>query len=155
MVDVQPALMRDVLAIRQWRNEASVRWSSGNRAAIGLGEHLRWFWRARSSARYEILIGVETDGSRVGTVQYREDYSGVWVVSVAVAPSRRGDGYGTALLTQGEAWLCGRHTVKGLIARVRPENAISLHVFGNCGFSRGERDSSGFERLVKYFGEQP
>ena len=49
MVDVQPALMRDVLAIRQWRNEASVRWSSGNRAAIGLGEHLRWFWRARSS----------------------------------------------------------------------------------------------------------
>lgn len=154
MVDVQPALMRDVLALRKWRNESSVRCWSGNRAEIGLGEHLRWFWGARSSAGYEILVGVETDGSRVGTVQYREDDSGVWVVSVTVAPGRRGEGYGTALLTQGEAWLCRRHTVKGLIALVRPENEASLHIFGNCGFSREERDPSGFERLVKYVGEQ-
>ncbi|HCL70826.1 MAG TPA: hypothetical protein DIC65_07290 [Actinobacteria bacterium] len=155
MVDVQPALMRDALTLRQWRNEASVRRWSGNRAAIGLVEHLRWFWRVRSSARYVILIGVETDGSRVGTVQYREGDSAVWVVSVTVAPGRHGQGYGTALLTQGEAWLCGRHTVKGLIALIRPENAASLHVFGNCGFSREDRDSSGFERLVKGVGEQP
>ena len=153
-MEVQPAVMRDALILRRWRNDASVRRWSGNTDAIGLGEHLRWFWRARSSARYVILIGVETDGSRVGTVQYREDDPAVWVVSVTVAPSRHGQGYGTALLTHGEAWLCGHHSVKGLIALVRPENAASLHVFGNCGFSREERDSSGFERLLKDVGEQ-
>lgn len=148
-MDVRSARVRDALVLRRWRNESSVRGWSGNSDVIGFGEHLRWFRHAMTTAGFAILIGVETDGTRVGTVQFREDEPETWVVSVTVAPDRQGNGYGTSLLTQGEAWLCDHRAVKELLALVRSENAASLRIFAKCGFSREGCDFSGFERLVK------
>lgn len=153
MVHVQPAVMRDALTLRQWRNDPSVRRWSSNTDVIGMGEYLGWFLRARSSARHVILVGVEPVGTRVGTVQYREDDPKVWVVSITVAPGRQGKGHGTGLLTYGEAWLRGHHVAKELHALVRPDNAASQRIFGRCGFAPQGTDDLGFDRLVKDLGE--
>ena len=89
-------------------------------------EHLEWFARKLASPECEFLIG-EKDGQRVGFL--RMDRRGdEWEVSILVAPGRRSNGCGKAMLN---ALVRGS---RRFVAEVLPANERSHELFQSCGW---------------------
>jgi RimJ/RimL family protein N-acetyltransferase len=125
--------MADASLLWRWANDAETRRRSFNPAPIPYADHLAWL-EARLAAEASSLWIVSDEGGPVG--QVRLDLAdGVAEVSLAVAPERRGQGLGTAMLSAALAaaatqWRGGIR----LRAQVLADNVASLRLFRRCGF---------------------
>jgi len=115
-----------MLAVLEWQRDPDSRRHARNPAVPTEAEHLEWFARKLASPECEFLIG-EKDGQRVGFL--RMDRRGdEWEVSILVAPGRRSNGCGKAMLN---ALVRGS---RRFVAEVLPANERSHELFQSCGW---------------------
>ncbi len=140
-VTLRSARDDDSASLRAWRNDPDAVRYSVSRRAVTIAEHERWFRRVQDdSDRFRVWIA-EQHGERVG--QVRIDITGeAGTVSIAVAPTHRGHGVGTAMLRALTESVHAEGAPRVLIALVRSDNAASLRAFEAATFHRvaGEGD---------------
>ena len=114
------------------RNDAAAVQHSRSRRVIGRDEHARWFAEKVDDPGVRLRVA-ELCNEYVGTVRV-DVRGGVGEVGIAVAPTFRGQGLGTALL---EALLDDVATdpqVVTLTAAVHEGNTASMRAFARVGF---------------------
>ena len=125
--------MDDAALLWRWANDAETRRNAFDPSPIPYASHVGWLERRLASDATRLLIFSDEAGP-VGQVRFDVD-DGVAEIDIAIAPERRGQGLGTAML---------REALTGLRAewgeRVRPRahvlahNEPSLRMFRRCGF---------------------
>ena len=89
---------------------------------------------ARGGTASAILVA-EDAGTLAGTVMVGHDGHRGWVYYLAVLPSMRGRGIGSALLRQAEVWLRNRGVWK-LNVMIRDDNVSALGFYDRLGYAR-------------------
>jgi RimJ/RimL family protein N-acetyltransferase len=140
----EPSDARDVWA---WRNDAESRAASRGTEPVTWEVHEAWFARVLEDPARTMLVGCDPQtGEKVGMVRFDPPGpDGERLVSVNIAPERRGRGFGEKLLAAALA----REGAGRVIAEVRRDNIVSVRLFQALGFRRraeGE-DFVVFERL--------
>jgi UDP-2,4-diacetamido-2,4,6-trideoxy-beta-L-altropyranose hydrolase len=147
MVSLRRATQKDSKAIWQWRNDPETRKNSVNTKPVPWAGHEKWFAQKSCDPRAEMLI--VTDGSRkVGFL--RLDLRGKTAeLSINLAPSERGKGYGTKVIRAAAAR--GKKSgLRALTAEVKPANKASIKAFEAAGFRRAGLRTAKKTRLAVY-----
>jgi len=140
--------MADAELLWGWANDAETRRNAFSKAPIPFEEHVAWLeGRLRSSAT---RMWIFSDGDApVGQVRF--DVEGDRAeIDIAVAPERRGRGYGRAMLVEAIRRLRAERGVRERpTASVLEDNARSLRMFRACGFKEvGEERRDTGERAI-------
>lgn len=131
-IRLRPASDGDAAAVLEWRNDPVSVASSTTGRPVAADEHSTWFAARLEDPGCRLSIA-EQQGRRIGMVRV-EVTAGVGVVSIALDPSMRGRGLGTAVLARAVDELDGSMQVRSLVADVLPDNAASLAAFRHAGF---------------------
>ncbi|MGO9875098.1 MAG: GNAT family N-acetyltransferase [Acidimicrobiia bacterium] len=134
------------------RNDIDAVQHSRSRRPIGREEHARWFAAKIDDPGVRLRLA-SVRGDPVGTVRV-DVRSGVGDVGLAVAPTYRGQGLGTAML---EALVDDVGTdpqVVALTAVVHVGNTASMRAFARVGFVADGSDGE-FRRFRRELGEIP
>lgn len=84
-----------------------------------------------------VLGAVDAGGTLIGTAMVGHDGHRGWVYYLAVAPDRRGQGLGRALMEAAEAWLRERDVPK-IQFMVRASNTAVLGFYDSLGYADQE-----------------
>lgn len=131
-VRLRPATPEDALALWQWRNDPEVRRASFAQEPVPLEEHRRWLAETLGRADRRLFVAL-LDGEAVATARLDLTAEEA-VVSLTVAPERRGLGLGPAVLDALAAEAFGRLGLRKLVARVKGDNLPSRRAFERAGF---------------------
>lgn len=130
----------DAKMILDWRNDEITRKNSFSKNVISMDEHVKWLTRKLADNSCMMFILVDSD-EPVGSIRV-DIQKKTGEVSYMIAPSKRGMGYGTAILGLLEEKTAGLTTLLGL---VREDNKAS----GIC-FEKNGYDSFMGEKMVCY-----
>lgn len=132
---LRQAVESDCENLYQWRNDVETRRYAFNSEPIDFATHQQWFMRTLENPQRILLIG-EDEQQAVGVLRY--DVQGdEAMVSVYLVPQKRGRGYATELLKQGNVWLQENfRPIKRVKAEVLEENQASQHIFKKAGFTK-------------------
>lgn len=135
MIDVRPATLSDSKDIFEWRNDDHTRHMSHNSDLVTWGGHSRWFEAALSNDNRRLLVCIEQEtNSKVGVVRLDIEAESA-EISINLAPSMRGKGFGKACLTQAiESFRRSFPDHKLIKAEIKPENLSSQKSFESAGF---------------------
>lgn len=92
--------------------------------------------RALAGPSSTVLAALGDDGGLVGTVMVGHDGHRGWLYYLAVAPARRGEGIGRALVAAAEERLA-EHVPK-LQLMVRTDNVAAVSFYERLGYERSE-----------------
>lgn len=129
----RPALPEDARSLWLWRNDPASRRNSLTQGRISLTAHRRWLAGKLADSRCALWIAEDPSGRAVGQARVDLSASGVGLVSIAVAPRHRGEGWGTAMLRR-LPMRVGRRRAKRLRAVIKAENLPSVVAFLKAGF---------------------
>ena len=136
--------MDDAALLWRWANDAETRGNAFDPAPIPYDSHVGWLERRLASDATRLLIFSDEAGP-VGQVRFDRD-GGVADIDIAIAPERRGQGLGTAMLRAAlEALRAEWGEAVRPRARVLAHNERSLRMFQRCGFRQvdaQERDGA-------------
>ena len=76
----------------------------------------------------------------MGMVRFDVFDGGRWLVGIHVAPERRGQGWGRALLSAGLERMAARQGATRFAAEIKEDNTASQRLFTACGFGRARGD---------------
>ena len=133
----------------QWRNDpVSIR-NSISGGVIEWEDHSKWFQNSLQSTSCEIFVGVcEEFRQLVGMVRFDIDVcASTSEVSINMDPNWRGKRVSSLLLGR-TIKVFGANRSLLLIARIKPQNTVSIKCFQNCGFEL-ESQSGKLWRLIK------
>ena len=129
---IRPARPQDVRSVWTWRNDPAARAMSLDAQPIPWQTHRAWYEERLASPDTLMLIASVGDQA-IGVLRF--DRSGETAeVSIAIAPERRGQGWGRHLLRQGCEIVQRNGFARYLEARIRPENTASRRIFEAAGF---------------------
>jgi RimJ/RimL family protein N-acetyltransferase len=131
------------------RNEETARAASLSGDPIPFEAHERWWRRTLEDPSALVYIASPHGGSPSGYVRFAlEDDQAT--ISIALAPSARGRGFGTAAIRAGCAAVLASGTARRIVALVKPGNEASLRAFLRAGFVERPRSeaASGAVELV-------
>lgn len=126
-VTLRAATFDDAALLHQWTNDPETRRQSFSTEPVPWDTHLAWVKRVLDDPERSLYIA--EDGGPVGMVRLDRE-----VISLSVAPERRGQGYAVALIAAARA-------EGGSIAEVKPTNDRSIRAFRSAGFAEIQRDS--------------
>jgi UDP-2,4-diacetamido-2,4,6-trideoxy-beta-L-altropyranose hydrolase len=134
-LSVRAAVEADCEMLHRWRNDPLVRTNSTTTDIIDYADHQRWFAGSLQRPDRLLLIG-EVDGEAVGVVRFDRVGPATGEVSIYLNPERLGEGIGTQLLSEGEAFIrkCWPE-VSQLLATVKSGNVPSQRLFVRTGFT--------------------
>ena len=141
------AELRDASILLQWRNDAtSVRYSKSG-APVDPDNHAVWLAAALQDKGTEVLIA-ESHGTPIATCRFElcESTPKAFLVSINLAPNRRGQGMGGQLLISAVSHFFSRHN-SDLLADIHKNNAASERIFMRAGF-RWVRSDDDFNRFL-------
>jgi hypothetical protein len=92
--------------------------------------------RALAGPSSTVLAALGDDGGLVGTVMVGHDGHRGWLYYLAVAPARRGEGTGRALVAAAEAWLTD--AVPKVQLMVRTDNVAATAFYERIGYERSD-----------------
>lgn len=123
-----------------WRNDQQTRHNSLTSDPVSWDRHLAWLERVIADPGRALYVA-EDDRGPFGTGRLDDDPPPP-VISITIAPERRGEGLATALI---EALV----ELRGppVIAIVKPGNERSIRAFERAGFRRAASED-GASRLV-------
>ena len=125
--------MEDAALLWRWANDAETRRNAFDAAPIPYASHVGWLERRLASEATRWLIFSDEAGP-VGQVRFDVE-DGVAEIDIAIAPERRGQGFGSTMLRQA---LDGLRAEWGdrlqPRAHVLAHNERSLRMFRPCGF---------------------
>jgi len=116
-----------------WRNDPITRAASHDVLPISWPVHELWWKASLGRADRVLLLGEDAWGRPVGLVRF-DAREGRWIVSVQVAPERRGQGWGRELLAAGVARMADKRGAYRFTAEIKPDNTASQRIFEACGF---------------------
>jgi UDP-2,4-diacetamido-2,4,6-trideoxy-beta-L-altropyranose hydrolase len=132
---LRPATAEDGQSLFEWRNHPHVRRYSHHSEPIAWADHCLWFEKVLADPNRVLLIG-ESSGQPVGVLRYDMQDSEA-LVSVYLDPSRLGQGYGTALLQSGLAWLSANAPqIRTALAEIHTDNPASVRAFEKAGYRK-------------------
>lgn len=149
-LELREASMADVRTLLDWRNDPATRTASRDSTEVALAEHLTWLRSTLARDDRLLLLGSDADGD-VGTVRWDRLGDEAWLVSITVAPERRGQSLARGLLKAGEEALCERLGGTPLVyATVHQHNDSSRRLFEASGYLLDlPVDRDGFLRYAK------
>ena len=122
------ARLADAEQLFQWRSDPLTRAASHDSAEFRWDEHLKWLEATLTNPDRRLLVA-EDDSGPVGTVRLDRE-AGVWLMSWAVAPERRGAGVGSEIV----ASIVDRMP-EPLRAEVKIENVASRRIAEKAGLN--------------------
>lgn len=150
-VVLRPVTVDDRDLLLAWARDPVTRSASFHPGDIDGATHAAWLDRRLADAGGRIWIGV-VDGRPIGQVRVDRDADARGEVGISVAPEARGRGLAGPLLRAGMERARTELGVTEFVALVRPENAVSLRLFGSAGFvdvGAGERAGVACRVLVR------
>ncbi|MBI2117624.1 GNAT family N-acetyltransferase, partial [Candidatus Peregrinibacteria bacterium] len=123
----------DAECIWKWANDEETRRASFSSKKIPWKEHMRWFAERLADAHTLFLMGLDRDDTPIGYVRFEGKLNEV-VLSIAIAPHRRGQGYGNELLQQGCQQFFQQRKDAHVSAYVKSGNKGSAVLFQKAGF---------------------
>ncbi|MBQ9871119.1 MAG: GNAT family N-acetyltransferase [Eubacterium sp.] len=135
MVFLRRVQMEDMDLIYEWANDPVTRANSFQKETIPYEVHQQWFQGVMRDP--EVILYILMDEQiPVGQIRIRVE-GDTGEISYSIAPEHRGKGYGRKLLSLAEESIRrDAASVKKLIARVKPENAVSGYLFETEGFRK-------------------
>jgi UDP-2,4-diacetamido-2,4,6-trideoxy-beta-L-altropyranose hydrolase len=126
---------RDSRLLWEWANDPAVRNVSFSTDPIPWEQHVKWFDSKLADSNTRHYVVHDEQALPVGQARYELD--GVRaVMSINLAPSLRGRGFGSAILELATDQLFRDTSVAAVNAYVKPENEASVRLFLNAGFTR-------------------
>jgi spore coat polysaccharide biosynthesis protein SpsF len=122
------------------RNDTEAVKHSRSQRPIGRAEHARWFAGVIEEPGVRMRVAL-LGGEPVGTVRV-DVHGGVGEVGIAVSPSFRGQGLGTAILEALLVDVAADPQVVTLIAAVHTGNTASMRAFARVGFVAAGADGA-------------
>ncbi len=129
------ATQTDEKLLFAWANDPIARQASFHSAPIIWEEHQHWFAEKLRDARFVIYVGESRSGEPVGQVRF-ELHKERAILSVVVAPTFRGQGWGRELIWFSTRTLARTGFTGRIEAFVKPENQASVRLFESAGFRR-------------------
>jgi GNAT superfamily N-acetyltransferase len=150
-LNLRAASMNDAKTLWRWRNDPGTRAASRHSAELPFEDHLGWLERSLATDERILLLASDQTGD-VGTVRWDLLRKGEWEVSITVAPERRGQSLGGALLRAAERELVLlRGAPVTSIAGVHEGNVASRRLFESAGYLLDlPADGDGFVTFVKH-----
>lgn len=136
MIELRLATDDDASLLFEWANDAETRRMSFSTDPIPWDTHVAWLAKKVADPTCRFFVGVE-DGAPVGFVRFDAKADDTAIISLAVAPSQRGNRLATPLI---EAGLAAMPDVIAIVeAEIKHENARSMRAFERAGFVEQER----------------
>ncbi len=136
-VFLRPATMDDAERLWEWANDPAVRAVSFHPDPIPWKTHCAWLRRKLEDGRVLLLIA-ETDAGPAGMVRFEREEDGNAVVSVIVAASARGRGWGSKIIAAGTRRFADTSGCTLVRAYIKPGNRASVSVFERAGYGPAE-----------------
>ncbi len=141
MVTLRPADNSDSGTLWAWRNDLVTRQFSARQDEVSWEDHRRWFAGVLSDPARTVLIASDHAGERVGMVRFDSGGGIDAVISVNIAPDRRGQGIGQLVLHEALAWHASVAPGLPITALIRTSNEASIRLFAAEGFTEVERSA--------------
>lgn len=127
---LRKATLADADLLLAWRNDPETRANSRNGNPITKDEHAAWMKRAVDPGHQDQLVLIAYDSrGPIGVLRFSGRDHDNYEVSIAIAPTRRGEGLGFRVLK------LGCDAMKGfLVAEIKSVNLPSRKIFEKCGF---------------------
>ncbi|MCR5487746.1 MAG: GNAT family N-acetyltransferase [Lachnospiraceae bacterium] len=136
---------KDVRIMYEWSNDPTTRKNSFSMKPIPWDEHLEWMKKKLVDSNCLFFIGIDEGGNPIGSIRIDKE-EGKGVISFCVAPDRRHQGFGEAMLAEIDNIIDPELDIDELIGKVKPDNIASICCFVNNGYIEKERD----ERKIVY-----
>lgn len=131
-----------------WANDPQTRQASFNSDPIPLATHERWLAGRLGDPEAVLLLAEDDGGEPVGVVRF-EPRGPDRVISVTIAPTRRGKGLGHAVIRSACEWLRNHRKTGLVIAEIKATHVASQRAFLRAGFAEtGRTVLRGFEAIV-------
>lgn len=128
------AMAQDCARLLAWRNHPDTRRHALDPEPIAVDTHQRWCERVLVAPNSILLIAETSAGEPAGVLRFDLQHKQA-ELSIYLVPGLAGRGLGTAVLSQGEAWLRLWHPeVKVLSAAIMPDNHASTRLFTRAGY---------------------
>lgn len=153
LVQLRRAGGGDVELVHRINDEPGVRAASFDTGPIPWDVHREWFARRLADPAHHLFLGTDHRGELLGLVRFAVD-ARVAEIGVALDVTRRGQGWGPALVDAGVRRLADELGSDGLVrveAQVKATNAASLRAFIDADFDAAVSD----DPAVKQFRRVP
>jgi UDP-2,4-diacetamido-2,4,6-trideoxy-beta-L-altropyranose hydrolase len=149
-VTLRPATKDDAALLLDWRNDSEAIRFSVSGHGVNPAEHREWLSARLNDPSTHLWIA-EQGGDAVGQVRV-DVQDGTGTVSVAIAASQRGRGFGSAVLQAMVLEMERNGDTGRLRALAHSENTASIRAFERAGFHRLTRREGEFAILERGIG---
>jgi spore coat polysaccharide biosynthesis predicted glycosyltransferase SpsG/RimJ/RimL family protein N-acetyltransferase len=139
----------DCRLLWEWANDPTVRAAAFSTAAIGWDEHRSWISASLADPSRHMYLALDPGGVPMGQVRF-DEHGMEAIVSVSIAATHRGKGWGAALIDAGVRRLFRDSAVDFVRARIKPENVGSLRAFDAAAFCAEDMQTDGNGTWCQY-----
>jgi UDP-2,4-diacetamido-2,4,6-trideoxy-beta-L-altropyranose hydrolase len=132
------ANQNDCRTIWEWANDPVTRQNSFRPETIPWESHVAWFTSKLADPDTLFLVATNSIGEAIGYVRFELVTVAQAVISVAVAPTQRGRGYGKYLIVLGMQEVQRITRLNVVHAYIKTGNQASIHAFTSAGYSETE-----------------
>ena len=146
---LRPVSHSDIELLWEWANDPITRQNSFDSAKIPWEEHSAWCQKKLSDDSCRLWIASNGGSAAVGCVRFDCKESEA-TISLTVAPSARGKGYGIKIIQKACDELFKESSFHLIHAYIKPDNIASVKVFEGAGF-RYSSDSVCKEQVALHY----
>ena len=125
----------DCQLLWKWANDPAIRAASFASGSIPWEEHVDWFHQKLADPRCILYIIVGEKNIPLGQVRFDIDARGIAEVSISIENGEGNKGYGSAALKLACQRIMRESGIRGVLARIKEWNEVSIRAFTRAGFS--------------------
>lgn len=125
----------DCQLIWEWANDPVTRAVSFSSEPILWEGHVPWFSAKLADSNCMFFMVLDAHDLPIGQIRLEVDESEA-TISVALAPSQRGKGYGARIIQLASQKVFDRMQIEIIHAYIKPDNTASIRAFAKAGFSK-------------------
>lgn len=142
MIILRLANINDAKKILDWRNDPVARNNFFNKEIVELDQHLLWLEKVLHDANRSLFIIIDENNIEIGQVRFDVNMDEA-EISITLDKNYRGKGYGAESISYStNNFLKENKKIKRIIARIKPENSVSVNAFKKAGFAEVGGDNS-------------
>lgn len=131
---IKNATIEDMKEVFDLSNDKLVRANSFNQDEISWESHQTWFKNKLKDENSLFYLIRDFGNNLISQIRFDKTNSGEGDISISVASSFRGKGYGAKVLKSASEKIVAEHEIKKINAYIRNENAASQSVFEKAGY---------------------
>lgn len=148
------AIESDSEIVYKLSNDSTVRQNSINIQPIGWEEHQHWFSKKVDQNDYRFYLVFDKKDSFIGQIRFELMNSSA-VTSISISSEFRGKGLSKKIIKEACIKIFSEiHSLKNIIAYIRPENNVSINSFLSSGFILSGDETINGHIFMKYILER-